>query len=241
LDVAVLVPVYNEAGTVVSVVHACVDVCERQGYAFDVVVLDDGSTDWTADLRARLDAVEHVEVRRFPENRGKGAVLNEALQNLSRALVVVIDADGEYDPSDIPAVVEPLAAGKADWVFGSRYGFDRPRPRQYALTYAVNRFFSRFFSLLGGARVHDVLTGLYGCTREAVEGVHLQECHFAYTPELLWRIKRKRPVQFAEVPVSYTFRGYDEGKKIRWWETFTVCWAFIKYRFVPMQMSGRKM
>jgi glycosyltransferase involved in cell wall biosynthesis len=229
----VVVPVYNEAATIARVVEEIVAELAQAPAPTRVLVLDDGSTDWTPELAATLRGLGSVEVRSFSPNRGKGAALQRVFPLLDDEFTVVIDADGEYRARDIHAVLEPLRAGRADWVLGSRYGFGRPRPRQYLATYLVNRLVNVAFRLLSGPRLHDLLTGLYGFRSELVRGLRLREPRFSYTAELIWKVLRSRPVRLLEVPIGYRFRSYAEGKKIRWWETGTILLAMLRYRFGP--------
>lgn len=231
--VTVLVPVYDEADTVEAVIDGIVSALGGESdLDVEVHVLDDGSTDWSDALEARLRARDRVRVSRFRPNRGKGATLDRVLPDLSEGIVAVIDGDGEYAPGDLPAVLAPLLADEADWVSGARYGFDRPRPRQYLATWCVNRIVNAWFRRLSGVRFRDLLSGLYAFRADKVAGIRLREARFAYTPELLWKLIRLRGARVAEVPVSYRFRTYAEGKKIRWWETATILWAIFRYRTV---------
>jgi glycosyltransferase involved in cell wall biosynthesis len=228
--VTVVIPVYNEAASIETVVRDVIDRLAEAPAPFEVLILNDGSTDWTAELERRLTRQPRVRLRSFHPNRGKGAVLNRAFPTLRSELAVVIDADGEYLASDIPAVLAPLLRGEADWVSGSRYGFGRPRPRQYRLTWLVNRVINRWFLLVTGVRFRDVLSGLYAFRTELVEDIELREKRFSYTAELLCKLARTPGMRFREVPIDYRFRTYAEGKKIRWWETATILWAMLRYR-----------
>jgi glycosyltransferase involved in cell wall biosynthesis len=230
--VTVVVPVYDEARSVAAVVHAVLAELARSGLPHRVLILDDGSTDGSAGVVREIAtlAPDRVECVMFPHNRGKGALLDEAFRRIDRELVAVIDADGEYDPADLGPLLEPLQSRRADWVLGSRYGFGRPRPRQYLAAYTVNRAVNGWFAWLSGVRVQDLLTGLYALRSELVTDLRLVERRFAYTPELAWKVLRRGGVRVTEVPVSYRFRGYSAGKKIRWWETGTILAATLRYR-----------
>ena len=230
-EVTVVIPVFNEADSIERVVEDVMAELDESGASFDLLILNDGSTDWTAELERRLTVHRAVRLRSFTENQGKGAVLNRAFPMLRSRWAVVIDADGEYLASDIPRVLSPLRAGQADWVSGSRYGFGRPRPRQYLSTYLINRLINRWFLLLSAVRFRDVLSGLYAFRSDLVEGVTLREKRFSYTAELLSRLARTPGIRFVEVPIDYRFRTYAEGKKIRWWETATILWAMVRYRW----------
>ena len=206
---------------------------------YRILVLNDGSNDWSADLERRLLAHESVLVESLYPNQGKGAVLNKAFPMLDTDFAVVIDADGEYAAPEIDRVLRPLANGRADWVMGARCGFDRPRPRQYLATYLVNRLINTWFFLLSGLRFKDLLTGLYAFRAELVSDVELRDKRFSYSAELVWKLLRTRGLRWSEVPITYRFRSYAEGKKIRWWETGTLLLALVRYRFLTGPQSPR--
>jgi glycosyltransferase involved in cell wall biosynthesis len=229
---SVVIPVYNEAGSIESVVRDVIDQLSERGLTFELLVLNDGSTDWTPDLEQRLSRHRAVHLHHFHPNEGKGAALNRAFPMLSSEITVVIDADGEYLASNIPDVIEPLLRNEADWVSGSRYGFGRPRPAQYWMTYGVNRLINLLFLLLSGVRFRDLLSGLYAFRTELADGLELREKRFSYTAELLCKLARRPGMRFLEVPIEYRFRTYSEGKKIRWWETGTIVWAMLRYRTI---------
>jgi glycosyltransferase involved in cell wall biosynthesis len=231
-EVIVVIPVFNEAQAIEQVVADVIEQLKRGGAAFEVLILNDGSTDWTDQLERRLTRHDSVCLLSSYPNQGKGAVLNRVFPMLESRFVVVIDADGEYEAADIPVVLAPLIGAAADWVSGSRYGFGRPRPQQYLLTYVVNVLINRWFLLLSGIRFRDVLTGLYAFRTELVEGMTLREKRFSYTAELLCRLARRPGIRFREVPIGYRFRTYAEGKKIQWWETATILWAMLRYRLL---------
>ncbi|NQU39028.1 MAG: glycosyltransferase family 2 protein [Lentisphaerae bacterium] len=227
--VVVVIPVFNERATLVDVVQEVVAVLARLDVSSHVWVLNDASTDWSAELEQAVETCGPVSVVNRSVNEGKGAVLNWAFGNIEARHMVVIDADGEYRPAEIPDVLAPLLAGEADWVMGVRYGFGRPRPDQYLATFLVNRLLSGWFNLLARHTTADLLTGLYGFRMECVRGLTLYERRFAYTPELIWKVLRSTRPRWREVPVSYRFRSYAQGKTIRWWETFTILAATLRY------------
>jgi glycosyltransferase involved in cell wall biosynthesis len=231
--ITVVVPVYDEARTLEGVVRGTLDVLETLALPHQVLILDDGSTDGSTAAAERLvaSAPERVQAIAFAQNRGKGALLDEAFRRISTELAVVVDADGEYAATDLPAVLAPLFRGSADWVLGSRYGFGRERPAQYRATWAVNRAVNAWFAALSGLELNDLLTGLYAFRTELVADLRLIERRFAYTPELMWRVLRSGRARIVEVPVSYRFRDYAAGKKIRWWETGTILAATLRYKY----------
>lgn len=226
----VVVPVFDEAPRIEAVVRDLVAALAALRLPYSIAILNDGSRDWSPELEANLRELGPVQVHNFYPNRGKGAMLDRAFGLIDRELTVVIDADGEYAACDVPRVLAPLLDGQADWVMGSRYGFGRPRPRQYLAAWCVNRLVNLWFRLLSGIVLHDLLTGLYAFRTTAIAEVRLRESRFAYTAELVWKVLARTPLRIVEVPISYRFRRYAEGKKIRWWETGTILLALWRYR-----------
>ena len=229
-SVTVLLAVYNEAGLVEKTVDGIAKEMETLGLPYSVLIANDGSTDWSEDLERRLCSNKNVRVKNFHPNEGKGAALSKAFPLLETDLVVFTDADGEYHASDIPRVLKPLLDDKADCVIGSRYDFGRKRPGQYLATYLVNRAINLWLFVLSGRYFHDILCGLYAMRTGLLSDMRLREKRFSYTGEMCWRLLRKN-VRWAQVPVDYTFRTYQSGKKIKWWETFTLLCAMWKYKF----------
>ena len=231
MDLQILITVYNEGHKLEQVVSGIIRELADMDFQYHITILNDGSTDWSQAREDRLKAMENVGVKNFTSNRGKGAVLNAIFPELEGGITVVIDADNEYAPSDIRPVIAPLIRNEADWVLGSRYGFKRKRPKQYAMTYLANMFLNGLFNILSGLNLHDLLSGLFAFKSEMIKGVSLRQKRFAFTPELMWKVQRKKQPRWTEVPISYRFRTYKEGKKNEWWEVFTVTWAIIFYRF----------
>ena len=229
-EATIVIPVFNEGDRLQTVVDRCRRAMETLPLSAQICVLNDGSTDWSEHRERLLQQHGDVHVMHRTQNGGKGAVLADLFPHLQSRYVVVIDADGEYAPEEIERLLLPLHRGEADWVMGSRFGFDRPRPRQYRSTYLANRFFSRWFQWLSGVSLRDPLTGLYAFRTETIESLELRESRFAYTAELLWHAQRVARARWHEVPISYNFRTYAEGKKIRWWEGWTLTRAFWRYR-----------
>jgi len=230
-SLTVVIPVYDESPRIESLVDEILAELRDLPYRHHLLIVNDGSNDWSPELERRLADKGPVLSRSFYPNSGKGAVLDRTLPTIDTDFTLVIDADGEYTPKDIPAVVEPLVRDEADWVLGTRYGFGRPRPRQYLATYLVNRIVNLWLFVLSGTWFRDVLTGIYAFRTDVVAGIRLRERRFAYTAELTWKLLRRRGIRRKEVPASYRFRSYADGKKIRWWEAGTLVLAMLRYGF----------
>jgi glycosyltransferase involved in cell wall biosynthesis len=215
MRVSFLVPAYNEGRTIVAVLDAvwALEVDKQ------IVVVDDGSTDGTGDLveqwRAGKDSV--VLVRQ--QNRGKGAAVRAAVPHVDGDIAVIQDADLEYDPVDVPALIEPIERGVADVVFGSRLSGGRPQ-RAYLFWHLVgNRFLSLLTNLLYNTTLSDMETGYKAFRSEVLRSLDLRQDDFRIEPEITAKVC-KRKLRVYELPIAYYGRTYAEGKKITWRDGF---------------------
>jgi glycosyltransferase involved in cell wall biosynthesis len=214
LKLTFIVPVYNEAGTVAQVLERVAALpFEKQ-----IIVVDDGSTDGTPEvLEAWSDESGGLVIRQ--PNRGKGAAIRAAIPHIDGDVVVIQDADGEYDPVDVPRLVEPIARGTADVVFGSRLSGGQPQ-RAYLFWHLVgNRFLSLLTNVLFNTTLSDMETGYKVFRADVLRSLDLREDRFGIEPEITGKICKKR-CRIYEVPIAYYGRGYSEGKKITWKDGF---------------------
>jgi glycosyltransferase involved in cell wall biosynthesis len=220
----VVIPAYNERETIVRVIERV----QALGIDSQIVVVDDCSHDGTADIVAGLDG---VELLRHDRNQGKGAALRTGFATVRGKVVVVQDADLEYDPADIPALIQPILDGHADVVFGSRLIGGRPQ-RVHLFWHKVgNRLLSLLTDVLYNTTLSDMETGYKAFTLEVLRKIEpLRESDFRIEPELTAKICRGG-FRIYELPISYYGRSYDEGKKITWRDGFPAMWALVKYRF----------
>lgn len=205
---SVIIPVYNERATVAQVLEQVRAV----GLAHEIIVVDDGSTDGTSDILASL-ADDHLRVIRHPHNRGKGAAVKTGLAHATGEVVLIQDADLEYDPADYPALLEPIASGRALVVYGSRL-LKRDNPRGGFFFYLGGRTVTLVTNLLFGARLTDEPTCYKVFTRRLLAELDIQGEGFEWEPEVTAKIL-KRGVKIVEVPISYRPRPPAQGKKIR--------------------------
>lgn len=224
LTVSVLMPVYNERETILEIVRRV----REQGLHDELVIVDDWSTDGTRDLLVELDReCDEVTVVMHGYNKGKGAALRTALQSARGDIVLIQDADLEYDPTDYAKLLEPLQQGVADVVYGSRFleNADQDpswvhRCGNWALTAASN--------LTTGLRLTDMETCYKAFRRTALLGMPLRENRFGFEPEITAKLAR-RGARFTERPIAYDSRGWSDGKKIGMRDGFRAMWCIARY------------
>ena len=226
MKVSFLIPAYNEGGTIAQVIG------QLQALPFDkqVIVVDDGSTDETPAILEAL-AAEHENIVLLRQaNQGKGAALRAGIPRIEGDIVVIQDADLEYDPADVPGLIEPIAQGVADVVYGSRLSGGRPQ-RAYLFWHMVgNRFLSLVAGVLYNTTLTDMETGYKAFRADVLRGLELRENSFGIEPEITGRICRQR-LRIYEVPIAYYGRTYAEGKKITWRDGFKALWVLVRVRF----------
>lgn len=215
MRVSFLVPAYNEAATIEAVLDAvwALDL-EKQ-----IVVVDDGSTDGTGELVERWREDRDGVVLLRQRNGGKGSAVRAAIPHADGDVAVIQDADLEYDPADVPALIEPIERGVADVVYGSRLSGGRPQ-RAYLFWHLVgNRFLSLLTNLLYNTTLSDMETGYKAFRTEVLRSLDLRQNDFGIEPEITAKVC-KRKLRVYELPIAYYGRTYAEGKKITWRDGF---------------------
>ena len=191
-----------------------------------MIVVDDGSSDGTGDI---AEGRPGVQVLRQP-NRGKGAAIRAAIPHVEGEIAVIQDADMEYDPVEVPALIEPIVQGVADVVYGSRLAGGRPQ-RAYLFWHLVgNRFLSLVTGILFNTTLSDMETGYKAFKSDVLRSLDLREDSFAIEPEITGQVC-KRGLRIYELPISYYGRTYAEGKKITWRDGFKALWVLLRVRF----------
>src|SRR5438445_8603470 len=211
MRVSFLIAAYDEAPTIGEVL----DRIDALGLDSQIVVVDDGSSDGTADVVERFAADHDGVVLLRQPNRGKGAAIRAAVPHADGDIAVIQDADLEYDPEDVPGLIDPILRGAADVVFGSRLSGGRPQ-RAYMFWHLVgNRFLSLLTNVLYNTTLSDMETGYKAMRTEILRSLDLREDDFAIEAEMTAKVC-KRKLRVYEVPVAYYGRTYAEGKKITW-------------------------
>jgi len=225
MRISVVIPVFNEQQTIVEIlsrVHRALD-----GRESEIVVVDDGSTDGTRDA---LRSLEGVRVILHEHNQGKGAALRTGFAAVTGDVVIVQDADLEYDPRDYPKLLEPIDDGRADVVFGSRF-LGGPHRVLLFWHYMANKLLTWLSNIFNNLNLSDMETGYKVFRRSVLDKIHIRSDRFNFEPEITAKVAKTR-CRVYEVPISYSGRTYDEGKKIGARDGVAALWAIIKFRFV---------
>lgn len=226
MKLSVVVPVYNEAGNIKEILKRIV----ATKLATEILVVDDGSQDGTRDLLRRMDGKNRIRVILHPENQGKGAAVRTGIQSATGDVILIQDADLEYNPHDYPVLLQPIREDIADVVYGSRF-LGGPR-RAVMFWHAVaNQLLTLMTNVLYNAILSDMETGYKVFRREVVTGMTLRANRFDFEPEFTAKVL-KRGHRIYEVPISFNPRDYSEGKKIGLQDAFVAVWTLMKYKFV---------
>lgn len=224
MKLSILIPVYNEHATILEIIRRV------QAVPFDkeIIAVDDGSTDGTRKLLPQVEQ-QGVIVLYHDHNRGKGAAIVTALARATGDIIVIQDADLEYDPRDYKQLVEPIVEGRAKVVYGSR--FLGPRMAMFFWHMLANKMLTLMTNILYDAILSDMETGYKAFRADIIKGMRLRSHRFDFEPEVTAKVL-KRGIRIFEVPISYYGREYSEGKKIGMKDGFIAIWTLLKYRLV---------
>lgn len=222
---SVVVPVFNEEGTVIQVLRRVLD----QPEVAEVVVVDDASTDGTWQrIEAAAAEEPRLQIHRHEVNQGKGAALRTGFARVSGDIVIVQDADKEYDPAEYAGLIDPILCDHADVVFGSRFVGGRPHRVLYFWHSVGNQFLTLLSNMFSNLNLTDMECCYKAFRREVIQAIELKENRFGFEPEVTAKVAR-RGLRIYEVPVSYHGRTYEEGKKITWKDGIRAIWCILKY------------
>ena len=226
MKLTVIIPVYNEVGNIEETLKR-VKAAKK---ATEIIVVDDGSQDGTRDILKNLDGKEKVRVVLHEKNQGKGAAVRTGMDAATGEILLIQDADLEYDPRDYEQLLRPLEEGIADVVYGSRF-LGGPRRVTMYWHMIANRLLTFMTNILYDTILSDMETGYKVFRRKVVDGMKLRSKRFDFEPEFTAKVL-KRHYRIYEVPISFNPRDYSQGKKIKLKDAFEAVWTLLKYRFV---------
>lgn len=224
MNLSVVIPVYNEVHNIREILTRV----QATKLAKEIVVVDDGSQDGTRDILSKLDGKGKVRVILHEKNQGKGAAVVTGMNAAKGDVLLIQDADLEYDPRDYPALLLPIKEGRADVVYGSRF---LGAPHRVAMFWhqVANQLLTFMTNILYDSILTDMETGYKVFRREVIQGMKIRSKRFNFEPEFTAKVL-KRKYRIYEVPISFNPRDYSEGKKIGLKDAFEAVWALIRYR-----------
>ena len=231
LTLSVVIPVFNEESSVEDLVQRVLNVPIRK----ELILIDDGSQDRSVEIIENLieetnDDFAHIRLMRHEKNRGKGAAIKTGFEVATGDIVIIQDADLEYDPREFPALIRPIVEEKADVVYGSRFLGDHAHRVLYFWHYLGNRFLTTLSNCFTNLNLTDMETCYKVLKREVIQEItpKLRQARFGIEPEITARIARRR-YRIYEIAISYSGRTYDEGKKIGWRDGVKALWCIVRY------------
>ncbi|MEK6691263.1 MAG: glycosyltransferase family 2 protein [Nitrospirota bacterium] len=227
MKLSIIISVYNEKGTISEILDRVRGV-DMGNIEKEIIIVDDFSNDGSREV-LKGEEEKGVIVLYHERNRGKGAAIRTALEHITGDFVIIQDADLEYDPEDYNKLLTPILKGRADVVYGSR--FTGERRNMLFWHWIGNRFLTLITNILYNTTLSDMETCYKLFKAEIIKGLRIRSNRFNFEPEITAKVMKKG-IRIYEVPISYTGREFNEGKKITWKDGFSALWTLVKYRFV---------
>lgn len=224
MKLSVVIPVYNEISTIEEILKRVQSVPQDK----EIIVIDDGSTDGTREWLEKL-TMQEITVLFHSENKGKGAALRTGFEQATGHIVIIQDADLEYDPRDYDCLISPIADGRADVVFGSRF-LGGPHRVLFFWHYVGNKVLTVLSNMLTNLNLSDMETGYKAFRTSLLQKIRIKSNRFGFEPEITAKFAKLK-CRIYEVPISYSGRGYEEGKKITWRDGLAALFHVIRFRF----------
>ena len=225
MKLSIVIPVYNESETICEVIKRV----EAVNGDKEIIIVDDGSTDGTRTLLEKYEEKEDFKVIYQPKNKGKGAALRAGFEIAKGEVIIIQDADLEYNPKDYPVLLEPILDGRADIVYGSRF-LGGPHRVLFFWHYLGNVCLTALSNMFTNINLSDMETGYKVFRRKILESITLKSNRFGFEPEFTSKVAQKNFVIY-EVPISYSGRDYSAGKKINWKDGIAALWFIFRFRF----------
>ena len=225
MKLSIVIPVYNESATICEVIKRV----EAVNGDKEIIIVDDCSTDGTRALLEKFVEKKGFEVIYQPKNKGKGAALRAGFEIAKGEIIIIQDADLEYNPKDFPVLLEPILDKRADVVYGSRF-LGGPHRVLFFWHYLANKFLTTLSNMFTNINLTDMETGYKAFRREVIESISLKSNRFGFEPEFTMKVAQRKLVIY-EVPISYAGRDYSEGKKINWKDGVAALWFIFRFRF----------
>ncbi len=225
MNLSVIIPCYNEVNTIEKLVDSVIKATNSES---EIIIVDDGSTDGTRQLLQETIEGKLARVIYQPDNQGKGSALRSGFAAATKDIVIIQDADFEYDPRDYPIMIEPILNDQADIVYGSRFKGNRPQRVLYFWHRVGNGLLTLMSNIFTNLNLTDMETGYKAFKREVIQSIKIEENQFGFEPEITAKIAHGN-YRICEVGIAYFGRTYAEGKKIGWKDGFWAIWCILKY------------